>query len=385
MGERSFFSVSFGLIAIGHEQKYDLYVNSSSIKDKQHFVRVFPCGEVLNEDDLINFKQKYPQLYVPEDQRQDYMRSIARSKNIPDAEAASFIKDSAIQYLHTIFDSSKEFSTELLSETIQGCKEAVESMIDVLDDYNIDSLRGLIGSLSGHDFYTYDHSINVSMYSITVLRTIKPEASRAELMHAGLGGLLHDLGKIKIPTNILNSPGGLTDEQYGEIKKHPDFGIELLRSGQVDAGEDIDLEIIARVIHEHHENFDGTGYPNKIAGKDIHLLARVCAVADFFDAITTKRSYSSVLPISEALSVMEKTAGKKIDPHIFKMFKNHVKHSKPQSVKDLRLTDRFDPTIPWEELPLEEVKVKEDDPDFGKIKIIDNEGKKEKENSKKAK
>lgn len=383
LSERSFFSVNFDLIVTGNVQAYDLFVNSSSLENKQKFVRVFPEGEVLTEEDLQHFRDKYPQLYVPEDQRQTYMRSLAKAKNIPDVEATNFIKDSAIQYLHTIFDSGKEFSTELLSETIKGCKEAVESMIDVLDDYNIDSLRALIGSLSSHDFYTYDHSINVSMYSITVMRTVKPNASRAELMHAGLGGLLHDLGKIKIPTNILNSPEGLTDEQYGVIKKHPGYGIDLLKSGKVDAGVDIDLGIIARVIHEHHENFDGTGYPDGLAGKDIHLLARVCAIADFFDAITTKRSYNSVLPISEALAVMEKTAGKKIDPQIFKRFKAHVQHSKPLSAKDLQLSDKFDPTIPWAELPLEEVQVIEEDEDFGKIRVIGEDGKREK--NKKAK
>ena len=78
----------------------------------------------------------------------------------------------------------------------------------------------------------------------------------------------------------------------------------MLNSDSLDF-EDLDLNIIARVVHEHHENVDGTGYPNKLAGKDIHLLARICAIADFFDAITTKRSYAEVMTMSKALEVME--------------------------------------------------------------------------------
>jgi HD-GYP domain-containing protein (c-di-GMP phosphodiesterase class II) len=371
MEARSFFSVSYDLVCVGTVMPYDLYVNSSALKEKQKFIRIFPEGEELTSDDLKGLKEKYHQLYVPEDQRQSYMKSLVKSEQVDDVEATNFIKDSAIKYLQNIFDDEKEFSTELLSETIGECRDAVENMIDVLDDYNIDSLRGLIGSLSGHDFYTYDHSINVSMYCITIMRTLKPNASRSELLHAGLGGLLHDLGKIKVPTKILNSPSGLTDEEYEIIKKHPTYGIDLLKSGECQVEDDLDLEIIARIVHEHHENWGGGGYPLGIKEKEIHLLARICTIADFFDAITTKRSYSEVLPISKALDVMEKTSGKKLDPKLFKVFASHVKYSKVESTHELKMADSFDPSIPYEKLPLEEVKKMFEEEDFGKIKFAD--------------
>jgi HD-GYP domain-containing protein (c-di-GMP phosphodiesterase class II) len=159
------------------------------------------------------------------------------------------IKDAAIEYLNNIFGKDKEFSTELLAKNIEGCRDVVESMVDALDQHNIDSLRNLIGNLSFHDFYTYDHSINVSMYCISIYRAINPKATRRELMHAGLGGLLHDLGKIKIPTHILNNPGGLSDEDYQIIKQHPDFGLDLLLNGHCEVSGDIDLKIIARFVN----------------------------------------------------------------------------------------------------------------------------------------
>lgn len=371
VNSKSFFSVSYDLIIHDQIVPFDLYVNASSIEKKQKFVRIFPLGDNLTKSDLSDFRTKYLQLYVAEDQRNLYMRSLVHADTVGDQEAITFIKDSAIQYLHGVFDPKKEFSTELLYETIHGCKDAVENMIDVLDDYNIDGLRALIGNLSGHDFYTYDHSINVAMYSLTVLRSIKPNATRGELLHAGLGGLLHDLGKVKIPTEILNKPEGLTDSEYQIIKTHPDLGLELILENENMDIEGLDLKTISRIIHEHHENWQGDGYPAGLKEKEIHVLARVCAIADFFDAITTKRSYSEVVPVSQGIAIMEKTAGKKLDPKIFKMFADHVDKSNVSNVKELRMNDSFDPSIPYATLPLEEIEEMFDGEDFGKIKMID--------------
>src|SRR5690606_31636748 len=291
---------------------FDLYVNSSVVKGKEKYVRIFPSGRSLTKDDVEEFHHKYLQLYVPEEQRKSFLKSLTQS-NIDDVQKATVIKETALEYLHYILDKEKEFSTELLSKNIEGCREVVESMVDVLDNHNIDSLRNLIGNLSFHDFYTYDHSINVSMYCIQIYRAINPKAKRIELIHAGLGGLLHDLGKIKIPTNILNSPNGLNQEEYETIKTHPDLGLALVIGGSCEISDDSDLQIISRVVHEHQENIDETGYPRKLTEREeIHLLARICTIADFFDAITTKRSYNEVLTIPEAMNTMRKFRGIKL-------------------------------------------------------------------------
>ncbi len=372
----SYFSVRQDLIQLDQPMTYDLYVNSSAVKGKEKFIRIFPIGGILHKHEVDEFHKKYIQLYVSEDQRNLYLKSLSHS-NADDSQKVGLLKDSAIEYLHNIFDSGKEFSTEILSEGIENCREVVENMVDVLDGHNIESLRGMIGNLSFHDFYTYDHSINVSMYCISLYKAINPKATKRELMHAGLGGLLHDLGKVKIPTNILNNPGGLSDSDYNEIKKHPDFGLELLLSGHCEVDSSIDLKIIGRVIHEHHENFNGTGYPKKLKGKEeIHLLARVCAIADFFDAITTKRSYNDVLTITDAMNVMRKTKSVKLDPDIFDIFDKHVRYVKSDFAKDLTLADSFDPTLPYAKLPLEEAKKLEKEMDYGKIKVMDPPAKK---------
>lgn len=374
---RSFFSIRSDLVPQGVTLAYDLYVNSSAAKSKDHFVRIFPKGDLLSKDDFEEMLHKYHQLYVPENQRSAYIKALTKSDKADDVTKTSVIKDAAIEYLHKIFDKNKEFSTEVLSESIQDCREAVEGMVDVLDNYSIENVRDLISNLSFHDFYTYDHSINVSMYCMSIYRMIFPKAPRIEIVHAGLGGLLHDLGKIKIPTHILNSPGGLTDEEYGLIKKHPGYGLELLLSGQVEVADDLDLRVISRVVHEHHENWDGKGYPRGLKEKEIHPMARVCTIADFFDAITTKRSYSEVLHIAEAIGVMKKFRGTKLDPKIFDLFEKHIHYIKADLNDDLKLADSFDPTIPHEKLPVEKVKINAQK-SFGKIVVKDKEDKPQK-------
>lgn len=376
MSESSFFSVRYDLIQTEGPLTYDLYINSSVVKGKEKFVKIFPAGGILSRDELDSFHKKYFHLYVPEEQRSSYLKSLIRS-NVEDVHKANVIKDAALEYLHNIFDKEKEFSTELLAKNIEACREVVESMVDVLDHHDIDSLRNLIGNLSFHDFYTYDHSINVSMYCIQIFKGLNPKASRKELIHAGLGGLLHDLGKIKIPTHILNNPGGLSPEEYAVIKQHPDFGLELLLGGHCEVNSEIDLKIIARIVHEHHENFDGTGYPKKLKGREeIHLLARVCTIADFFDAITTKRSYNEVLSLQDAMNTMRKFRAIKLDPDIFDVFDAQVRYVKVENAKDLRLADTFDPTIPYAKLPIEEIKKFSKEMGYGKIRVVDEKDKK---------
>lgn len=364
----SYFSIGHDLIVTDSPLPYNLYVNSSALESKDKFVRIYPAGDVLTTEALHEFIKKYFQLYIAESERALYMRSLVKSNKYSDEQKTTVVKNSAIKYLDKLFDKNKEFNTELLSETIENCREAVESMVDVLHDYKIDDLRKLIGNLSFHDFYTFDHSINVAMYSITIYRAYKPEATRLELIHAGLGGLLHDLGKVKIPTEILNNPGKLSTEEYNQIKMHPDFGLELMLSGQCEVRADLNLKDISRVIHEHHENIDGTGYPRKLKGYEISLMAKVTCIADFFDAVTTKRAYNQVLDIDEALKIMSRTVGIKIDGDIFNVFTREAKKIILKDTIKVEMAHEFDPAIQYENLPLVPVvKPEEEKDDFGKI------------------
>jgi HD-GYP domain-containing protein (c-di-GMP phosphodiesterase class II) len=347
----NFFSISFDLVATEKPLPYDLYVNSSSAENREKFVRVFPKKDSLSAEDLVNFKKKYFQLYVHESQRDAYLKSLIFCKNASDVQKGDVIKSSAIVYLDKLFDKNKEFTTEILSETITECKNAVASMVEVIKDYDISQIQNLIASLSFHDFYTYDHSINVSMYCIALFRAIKPNAPKEDVILVGLGGMLHDIGKVKITTDIINKPEKLSDDEFNLIKHHPQFGRDLLLDSPCPDCSEFDLKVIQRIVYEHHENFNGTGYPNKTSGEDIHLFARITAIADFFDAITTKRSYHEVLSTEDALQVMSKSVGKKIDPILFEAFTKNVKQVIINGKGNRELPDSFDPCQPQNLLP----------------------------------
>lgn len=371
--ESRYFSVPIELITTGQSITYDLWINSSSRQNRVHYVRIFPKGGALALEDLQDFKKKYFQLYVHEDQRDAYTKSLVANENASDEEKTEVVKDMAITYLGKVFDPDREFTTEVLEEAIQGCRESVEHMVDVVQDYDINELRSLIGNLSFHDFYTYDHSVNVSMYAIIIFKALMPHASKNEMTLAGLSGMLHDIGKLKIPTDLINKAGKLDDEEFKIIQSHPGHGKELIECQNADC-PGIDFNIIKRVVYEHHENYNGTGYPNKIAGEDIHILARIVAIADFFDAITTKRSYHEVLSTPDALTVMDRTKGKKLDPKIFDIFSSTVNNFGTGNIH-MSLPDSFDPCQPQNELPFVKDKAKKQGNDlfkkentYGKVK-----------------
>jgi len=351
----NFFSVSFDLVIVDDPITYDLYVNSSTSENREKFVRVFPMGDTLNMHELGEFKQKYFQLYVHESQRFAYLSGVVKSKSIDSITKTDVVKSTAIVYLDKIFDKDKEFTTELLSEAVQDCKQAVAGMLEVIKDKNISDIKSLISSLSFHDFYTYDHSINVSMYCIALYKAIKPNAPQEEIILVGLGGMLHDIGKVKINTHIINKPDKLDDDEFRMIKNHPKYGYDLLTENNCTTCSEFDLNILKRVVFEHHENYNGTGYPSKLEGNDIHLFARIVAIADFFDAITTKRSYHEVLNTEDALNVMAKTVGKKIDPDLFEAFCKSVRTTMTSKVskENRELPEYFDPCQPQNVLPFQ--------------------------------
>ena len=184
------------------------------------------------------------------------------------------------------------------------------------------------------------------MYCILIHKILHPDAPEIQAVNAGMGGFLHDIGKIKISNRIINKVGKLTDEEFGEIKKHPGYGRDFLLQNGVTAPKGTALELIRDVVYQHHENFDGTGYPNRRKGEEIELMARIAAVADFFDAITTRRAYSEALSVGEAVSVMRKTVGKKLDPVIFNAFANHMGAKYREKASTIELAVDFDPCQP---------------------------------------
>lgn len=172
-----------------------------------------------------------------------------------------------------------------------------------------------LARLKTRDDYTYMHSVAVCGLMVSLARQVG--LSDEQVREAGLAGLLHDVGKMMMPLEVLNKPGALTDAEFDIMRSHPVRGWELLRNGaQVpDAALDVCLH--------HHEKMDGTGYPNRLAGDDISLLARMGAVCDVYDAITSTRPYKSAWDPAGSLQRMAQWKGQ-FDPVIFQAFVKSV-------------------------------------------------------------
>lgn len=160
--------------------------------------------------------------------------------------------------------------------------------------------------------HTYLHSINVANYSVSLGERLN--LNKSDLEELKLIGLLHDIGKLKIPNDILKKPGKLTDEEFEVMKSHPVYSVELLkRAGFTN-------EEVLRSIKAHHERIDGTGYPRSLKGNQIPLFAKIVSIADSFEAMTSNRCYRSRQDLNYAREELIKGAGKQFDKEIVNVF-----------------------------------------------------------------
>jgi HD-GYP domain-containing protein (c-di-GMP phosphodiesterase class II) len=169
-----------------------------------------------------------------------------------------------------------------------------------------------------HSEFTFGHSVNVSVLCVIIGLALK--YPKEKLFELALGGLLHDVGKMKIPTKILNKPAKLTAEEYTIIQTHAQLGFEILRHNAAHA-------IPLRVMHmafQHQEKADGTGYPRQLKTEGIHEFAKIAAVSDVYDAITCDRPYHRGLFPHEATLILAKEMGQQFDANILTAFLSHV-------------------------------------------------------------
>lgn len=186
-----------------------------------------------------------------------------------------------------------------------------------LEKAYMESIETLRFTVEAKDPYTKGHSDRVAQYSVLIGKKMGlSEEDQKTLM---VGGLFHDIGKIGVPDTILRKPDKLTDEEYSEIKNHPSIGAHIL------APATIFKEIIPIVKH-HHEKYNGKGYPSQLAGENIPLFARIAAVADTFDAMTSKRTYRDELPLETVIAEIEKCKGTQFDPKIADVFLDILKN-----------------------------------------------------------
>ena len=172
-------------------------------------------------------------------------------------------------------------------------------------------LQALVTALQGHDPETYEHSRRVVGFSLRLARELSLD--RVQMESLALGALLHDIGKIRVPDAILHKPGKLTPAEWLRMRNHPLYGQQILSGIEF-------LEGASRVVVQHHEKWDGSGYPWGLAGKEIDRNARIFAVADAFDAMTSDRVYRAGSSYEEAAAEITRGAGSHFDPKVVEAF-----------------------------------------------------------------
>ena len=207
---------------------------------------------------------------------------------------------------------------------IKRMNEELADTYEKLEKAYLDSIETLRYTVEAKDTYTRGHSDRVSEYSVLIGK--KLGLPDPDIKNLQVGGLFHDIGKIGIPDSILLKESKLTDDEYSQIKNHPSIGAHILCNAEV-------FKDIIPIVKHHHEKFDGTGYPGKLKGEEIPYLARIAAVADTFDAMTSRRTYRDALSLDIVKSEFERCSGTQFDPEIAKVFIDILDNNYDEIVK----------------------------------------------------
>ena len=190
---------------------------------------------------------------------------------------------------------------------IKHINEELADTYEKLENAYLESIQTLRYTVEAKDTYTRGHSDRVS--ELSVLLGKKMGLSDQDLRTLQIGGLFHDIGKIGVPDTILQKDSKLTDDEYSEIKNHPSIGAHILSTATL-------FKDIIPIVKHHHERYDGHGYPSQLKGEEIPYLARITAIADSFDAMTSKRTYRDSLPLESVISEFERCRGTQFDPEL---------------------------------------------------------------------
>jgi len=175
----------------------------------------------------------------------------------------------------------------------------------------LETIRTLAAAIDAKDPYTHGHSERVSSYSMAISRHL--ELNQEEVFRVHIAAILHDVGKLGVRESILNKPGGLSDEEFEVMRQHPSIGAQIMSPIRM-------LKDIIPGIRNHHETWDGTGYPDSLKGEQIPMVARIIGVADTFDAMTTTRPYQQAMTLDYVIAKMRSMSGSRFDPVVVEAF-----------------------------------------------------------------
>ncbi len=279
---------------------FDIFVHIG-----EKYIHYLRAGDRLTAEKIQSFERRAPDaffIYTSErDNYKSYVQARMVSDQLPTRDKALILRESSLGLVEELFESPD------VGRALHESREVITNFVTFMDQ-DPDAMAHLIG-LSSHDFYTYNHSLDVGIYSLG-LGKIAGYAG-AELQEMGQGALFHDVGKRHVSVDIICKAGPLDEVEWAQMQKHPQFGLVILNNYQVS-------EAIKACCFEHHESFLGNGYPQQLSGPEIHPMARIVAITDTYDALTTKRSYNQPLMPSDALNLMNEKLASRYDPELMR-------------------------------------------------------------------
>ncbi len=248
---------------------------------------------------------------------------ITNSEGIP--EKANALDSFADDYItkpfrnqELIFRINSRLRTKALEEEILvsnksllTTQRAIQATTRELDKTRQDTIYSLLVALETRDPYTSGHAKKVSKMCVDVARAMDFDEKSLEYME--YASILHDVGKIGVPYNILMKEGKLSPEEEREMRKHPLISAEIIRPIGF-------LERIIPIIRSHHESFDGSGYPDGLKGDQIPMEARIISIVDAYHAMVSDRPYRRAMPVSRSINILQSVSGTQIDPDVLKIF-----------------------------------------------------------------
>lgn len=295
---QKFFKIRVSTILPNRPTTFDLYImiNGRYI----HYLRI---GESINAEKIASL-ERADVFYVPEAQRSDYKNYVFNRLNeeeIAVQTKAQILRESSLTLAEEIFENPD------VHRALNESKELVTNFIDFMETHP-EGMAHLI-SLSSHDFYTYNHSLDVGIYSLGLGQVVG--YSKEDLLELGRGALFHDIGKRNVAVEIICKNGPLNDAEWAQMQKHPQYGLRILTEYNCS-------EAMKACCFEHHESFLGNGYPQQLSGPEIHPMARIVAITDTYDALTTKRSYNQPMTPTAALEFMSTKLAARYDSDLLK-------------------------------------------------------------------
>ena len=201
------------------------------------------------------------------------------------------------------------------SGTVTQVKELGEQAAEMMSRDDI--VNSDICDVLYHDYHTFTHSANVAYYVVMLAKAVGI-GDQAELELLATGGLLHDLGKLSIPDSILTKPARLDEDEFELIKRHPKLGfLRLCDRDDLSLGQ-------LMMVYQHHERFDGNGYPVGVVGEEIHYWAQLTSVVDIYEVLTANRPYRRGMPAHEVFVIMDRLSGPSLNPELYECWKKTI-------------------------------------------------------------